>query len=209
MNLNERANDMKNFFNEKIDTYDATHEKFMESKKLVADNLPSNTNTILDLGCGTGLELFEVIKKCPNSKITGIDVSDSMLKELEKRPFSNQVTTICGDFFEVEFGTNYDSVISTSALHHFYEEDKRKLYQKIYDSLKENGTFINCDKIALSIEEQEEAKYNYEYKRNEFKHLDTPLTEENETKLLKEVGFKKIEIKDGGKDNYRLIIATK
>lgn len=208
MDLKDRAKDMKDFFNEKIDTYDETHQKFMDSKKLVADNLPLNTSTLLDLGCGTGLELFEVVKRIPNIQITGIDVSENMLEELQKRPFAKQVKTICGDFFEVDFGKN-DAIISTSALHHFFEDDKIRLYSKIYKSLNNNGYFINCDKIALSQEEQDEAKYNYEYKRKKFKHLDTPLTIDNEVKLLKQVGFKNIEVKDGDKDNYRLIIAVK
>ena len=209
MNTTERANDMRNFFNEKIDTYDQVHSEFLPTKKLLADNLPSDSKRILDLGCGTGLELIEVFKRFPNIQVTGIDISDKMLEELQKRPFSTNVTTICGDFFTTDFGTEYDAVISTSALHHFFEKEKLILYKKILQALKDGGYFINCDRIAISTEEEQEAIYNYNHRLSEFKHLDTPLTKENELRLLQEAGFREISSQNGNKENYLLTLAKK
>ena len=209
MDLYERNQNMREFFNRKIDSYDETHAKFMKTKKAITENLEGSINKVLDLGAGTGLELIYLFEKFPNVKVTAIDITENMLEELSKRDFAENVTTICGDFFTVDFGKRYDAVISTSSLHHFLEVDKERLYQKIYDCLKLGGVFINSDKIAASRKEEQEQIKDYYKSKNERPHIDTPLCLESETALLKNVGFTDIEIKDVDAENYKLIIARK
>ena len=209
MNLYERNQKQRTFFNEKIESYDDVHSTYMETKKTLADNLDKDVKKILDLGAGTGLELIHVFELFPNAEVTVIDITENMLEELKKRSFANQVTTICGDFFEVEFEEDYDAVISTSALHHFKKEEKVKLYKKVYDCLKENGQFINCDKIALTQEIEEEQLYELENNIENHMHIDTPLTVEHEIEILKRVGFENITSSNVDKENYRLIMARK
>ena len=124
MDINYNAEKNKIFFDNKIDEYDKTHEAFMKTKNELTKNLDDNVNNILDLGAGTGLELIELYKKHPAVKVTAIDISTKMLERLKERDFSSNVKTICGNFFTVDFGNNYDAVISTSALHHFLMKDK-------------------------------------------------------------------------------------
>ena len=210
MNLKERNEKVRNFFNEKIDTYDDVHDHYMDSKKLLADSLDKDARNILDLGGGTGLELFHLFEMYPDAHVTVIDITENMLEKLKTRSFADHVTTICGDFFEVDFGKDYDAVISTSALHHFIYDEKVKLYQKIYDCLKENGQFINSDEIALTEEEEKQQLWELENKFDEYKHIDTPITEEKERRILREVGFKDIETtKVDGYNNYVLTLARK
>lgn len=209
MNLYERNQKQRTFFNEKIDSYDDVHSTYMETKKTLGDNLDKNTKRILDLGVGTGLELIHVFELYPNAEVTVIDITENMLKELKKRIFADHVTTICGDFFEVEFGENYDAVISTSALHHFKIDEKIKLYKKIYDCLKENGQFINCDKIALTQEIEDGQLYELENNIENHKHIDTPLTIKHEIEVLKKVGFQEITSSEVDKKDYSLFKARK
>jgi tRNA (cmo5U34)-methyltransferase len=209
MDLEERNQNMRDFFNAKIDEYDETHEKFMLTKKAITDNLEGQINKVLDLGVGTGLELTYLFEKYPNANVTAIDITENMLEELAKRDFADKVKAICGDFFKVDFGRHYDAVISTSALHHFLEVDKERLYQKIYDSLKLNGVFINSDKIASSRKEEQDGIKDYYKYKNEKPHIDTPLCLESELSLLRNVGFTDIEVKDVDAENYKLIIARK
>lgn len=209
MNLYERNQKQRIFFNEKIDSYDDVHSTYMETKKTLGDNLDKEAKKILDLGAGTGLELIHLFELFPRAEVTVIDITENMLEELKKRSFIDRVTTICGDFFEVEFGDNYDAVISTSALHHFKTEEKIKLYKKIYDCLKENGQFINCDKIALSQEIEDGQLYELENNIENHKHIDTPLTVEHEIEILKRVGFQEITSSNVDKDDYSLIKARK
>ena len=209
MNLYERNQKQRSFFNEKIDSYDDTHSTFMDTKKTLGDNLDKDTQKILDLGAGTGLELIHVFELFPDVQVTVVDITENMLEELKKRSFADHVTTVCGDFFEVEFGENYDAVISTSALHHFKPEEKVKLYKKIYDCLKANGQFINCDKTASSVEVEEHYLDELEHNIDVYKHIDTPLTEEHEVEILKEVGFNDVTSSCVDKDEYRLYKARK
>ena len=209
MNLQERNQKQRSFFNEKVTTYDDVHSGLMGTKKSLIENLDKNAKKILDLGAGTGLELIYLFEMFPDAKVTVIDITENMLEKLKTRSFADQVTIICGDFFEVEFGDEYDAVISTSALHHFKEAEKVKLYKKIYDCLKDNGEFINCDKIALTEEIQNHQLYELEHNIDNYKHIDTPLTVDNEKKILKEVGFKDIESFDTDLEDYSLIKAKK
>ena len=176
---------------------------------MLTDCLDRDTTKILDLGAGTGLELIHLFEVYPNAFVTVIDISENMLKELSKRNFANRVTMICGDFFEIEFGNNYDAVISTSALHHFKPEEKIVLYKKIFACLKSGGLFLNCDKISLNQEEQNSNIYELENNIDNYKHIDTPLTIENGINILEKVGFINISSSEADKSNYRLIKARK
>lgn len=209
MNLYERNQRQRTLFNEKIDSYDDVHSTYMETKKTLGDSLDKETKKILDLGAGTGLELIHVFELFPNAKVTVIDITENMLEELKKRNFSDHVTTICGDFFEVEFGDNYDAIISTSALHHFKLEEKIKLYKKIYNCLKEKGQFINCDKIALTQEIEDSQLFELENNIENHKHIDIPLTVEHEIEVLKAIGFEDITSSNVDKNDYSLIKARK
>ena len=40
---------------------------------------------ILDLGCGTGIDLEEIFKKCPKANVTAIDMSQGMLEKLRDK----------------------------------------------------------------------------------------------------------------------------
>jgi len=209
MNLYERNQKVRNFFNEKIDTYDDVHSAFMETKRALADSLDKDSKKILDLGAGTGLELIHLFELFPEAQVTVIDITENMLEKLKTRSFSKQVTTICGDFFEVEFGKDYDAVISTSALHHFKKEEKEVLYKKIYACLKDNGQFLNCDRIALTEEFQNQQLYELEHNIDNYKHIDTPLTIANEIEVLQAAGFRNITADKVDLDDYSLLQGRK
>lgn len=209
MNLQERNQKVRAFFNEKIDTYDDVHKEFMQTKTVLADNLDKDVKRILDLGAGTGLELIHLFELFPKADVTVIDITENMLDKLKQRSFADHVTTICGDFFEVPFGEKYDAVISTSALHHFKKEEKMKLYKKIFECLRNNGEFINCDYIALTQEIEDEQLYELEHNMDDDKHIDIPLTVENELEILKTVGFEDVIATNVDKESYSLIKARK
>lgn len=209
MDLKERNQSMRDFFNRKSDGYDDVHSQFMATKNGLIDSININATKILDLGAGTGLELIHLYEINPNAKTTVIDISEKMLEVLKGRSFSSKVNSICGDFFEVDFGDGYDAVISTSALHHFLKDTKLKLYKKIYNCLNSNGEFINSDKVVLTNKEELQLIEEYNREKDNKAHIDTPLSVEHEVEILKEAGFKNIEVLETDKDNYRLIKAKK
>ena len=48
MNLYERNQKQRSFFNWKINEYDASHQEFMNTKKELANNLDKYSKSILD-----------------------------------------------------------------------------------------------------------------------------------------------------------------
>ena len=209
MTLEERNQKVRAFFNGKIDTYEDVHSEYMKTKVLLAESLEKDAKKILDLGGGTGLELIHLFELFPDAQVTVIDITENMLEKLKTRDFADRVTTICGDFFEVPFGENYDAVITTSAFHHFKKDEKIRLLKKILECLKPGGQFINCDLIALTSEEEAEQLVELENNIDDTKHIDTPLTIENEIDALQKSGFKQTSSSNGGKENYGLFIARK
>jgi trans-aconitate methyltransferase len=71
-------------FTSGIDTYD---EQMLSMAKLrnaytkMANLIPPGTKTILDLGCGTGLELNEIFKIFPHVAVTGLSHNTNIITE--------------------------------------------------------------------------------------------------------------------------------
>ena len=190
MNLEQRTAAMRDFFNRKAEEdYDGVHLKMMENKRRIAQRLPEGTVRVLDLGGGTGLELVPVFERFAEAQVTVMDISEGMLKVLRTRPFADHLTILCGDFFSMDFGKDYDAVISSAALHHFSETDKLRLYRKVLESLRPGGVFVNSDRCAESQERQDFLFHELEVNAASYVHLDTLLTVENERRLLEDAGF--------------------
>lgn len=210
MNLEQRNQDIKEFFTKKINDYDKVHLTMMDTKNVLNSSLDKNTKKILDLGVGTGLELISLFQEFKEIEVTAIDITEAMLDELKKRDFANRIKIICGDFFKVDFGTDYDAVISTSALHHFSKEDKTILYKKIYDCLKKGGQFINSDRFVDTYEEEQKMMLELIENKNNSPHIDTPLWIKTEEEILTTIGFHNIEFIDSTTDsNYKLLKTRK
>lgn len=209
MNLTKRSKEMKDFFNKVVDIdYDERHSKVIKAKEKIVDFIPNNTEKIIDLGAGTGLQLIKLYKVFPNVKTIAIDISDGMLKKLQERNISDNITIVNESFFDYDFGSDIDVVISTQALHHFEPCDKDILYKKVFNCLKDAGVFIIEDVFA--IDDDMEKKGFEDYKnlvKGEDKHYDTPLTIEHEIDILKNAGFNNIEHYKG--DNYNILISKK
>ena len=62
--------------------------------------LPADNGTcVLDLGCGTGLELEEYFRLNPDASVTGIDLSDAMLNALSSKFPNRKLSLIQGSYF--------------------------------------------------------------------------------------------------------------
>lgn len=79
---------MSDFFAARADGYDEHMINNVEGCKdgyiKMAGLLPKDADCILDLGCGTGLELDEIFKTRPFIGVTGIDLTQEMLNKLKK-----------------------------------------------------------------------------------------------------------------------------
>lgn len=182
----------------------------------MAEFIPDGTKNLLDLGCGTGLELEGIFERFPDISVTGIDITKAMLDRLSEKYQGKNITLICGDYFTADLGRErFDTAISFQTMHHFSHEKKIGLYRKIRDSLKSGGVYIECDYMVET--QAEEDKWYSENARirkeqgiseDEFYHYDTPCTIENQIKMFKAAGFSSAE-KVFKIENTTIIIAKK
>ena len=198
---------MADFFENRLDGYDehmmTNIEAADEFYPFTAKQLPTTENChILDLGCGTGLELEEYYPLNPSAKITGVDLSQGMLSALKKKFADKDITLICSSYFDVHFGMSlFDSAVSVESLHHFTKAEKVPLYAKLHRALKDGGYFVLTDYFSLTDEEEQMHRQNLSELKTEqgisddaFYHYDTPLTVKHETEALLEAGFSSVEV---------------
>jgi len=199
---------MAAFFNSVSYDYDEVHKANIDGgdeyyKNISTPIKPSNNGiTILNLGCGTGLELVGVFKRAPNAHLHCLDLSKNMLTKMNER-FGNEsvkITTYQESYLDFDFTTNsYDYIIASATLHHLLDTEKLSLFPKIWRSLQDKGTFILGDYYVSKTEVKSLLKIYNEYLANGIDvkdgkyHIDIPTTINNERILLKESGFKDIE----------------
>ena len=208
---------MAEFFEARLHMYDEHMLNDIEGADhfypFTAECLPKESGvSVLDLGCGTGLELQEYFKLNPTAKITGVDLSEGMLNALKEKFTDKEITLIQGSYFDVPFGeSKFDAAVSVESLHHFTKKAKIPLYKKLYGSLKEGGYFILTDYFAP--DDDYEKFYQNELVRlkkeqgiadSEFYHYDTPLTVKHETEALLEAGFSTVEVLSSWENTYTL-----
>ena len=200
---------MSDFFEKRLVGYDAHMMTEIESAKefypFTAKQLPTAENSrILDLGCGTGLELQEYYALNATARVTGIDLSQGMLRELKRKLGDKDITLILGSYFDVPFGENtFDAAVSVESLHHFTKEEKVGLYAKLHAALKDDGYFILTDYFSASDDEEQMHRHHLIALKAEqgitddaFYHYDTPLTVQHEMEALAEAGFASVEVLD-------------
>lgn len=211
---------MSDFFTTRVEGYDQHMlnevEGCREGYIKMAELLPKTTVNLLDLGCGTGLEVDEIFKTRPHLKVTGIDLAKAMLDVLKEKHPDKDLTLIHGDYFTYDFGTErFEAVISFQTMHHYSHEQKIELYSKVYAALKPGGRYIECDYMV--IDQEEEDFYFKEYARlrkeqnlpaGEFYHYDTPCTINNQLKMLQITKFAPVEMV-WRKGNTTIVVADK
>ncbi|MCB2356463.1 class I SAM-dependent methyltransferase [Clostridium estertheticum] len=217
-----KLEEMSSFFNNRADGYeehmmnnvDGADKYYIETAKLIPK---INGLKVLDLGCGTGLELDEIFKKNPTVMVTGVDLAKDMMEKIKLKHIDklNQLNLIVDSYFSYDMGESvFDVALSVETLHHFNHEEKTKLYKKIFKSLKQNGFYVETDYTAPN-QDYEDFHFN-ENKRirselgitDGFYHYDTPCTVENQMQMLYNVGFKSVE-KMWQHENTTILLAMK
>jgi tRNA (cmo5U34)-methyltransferase len=151
---------------------------------------------------------YYILKIFPHAKVTLIDLSAEMLLQAENRltNYSGRIEIIKGNYVNYSYGKKYDVIISALSIHHIDDDEKRSLFDKIYQSLKPDGQFINADQV-LGNNEQIEKAYRVNWLQEVNKRgvseeeLERALTRMKEDKMstldsqlewLKDSGFRNI-----------------
>ncbi len=208
---------MDAFFEKRLDGYDEHMRTNVDDEgqfyAFTAAQLPKAAGAkILDLGCGTGLELEEYFPLNPTAEITGIDLCQPMLNELQKKFPEKGMRLICASYFDEPIEKEYfDAAVSVESLHHFTKQQKIPLYKKLCNGLKKGGCFILTDYFADHQEREDyfqreliRLKKEQGIEDDAFYHYDTPLTVANETDALLQAGFEKVEVLNRWENTYTL-----
>jgi tRNA (cmo5U34)-methyltransferase len=158
---------------------------------------------ILDLGCGTGLEIEALLQRAPNASITGVDLAEQMLERLRARyaGHMDQITLVTDSYLTMPLGRQaYDYVVSAMAMHHVLHDVKRELYDKIHAALKPGGKYIEADSVIPAVlEPYFLAEYHKEaaglaQAQEGWYHIDIPFSIDTQRSLLLGAGFRDFEV---------------
>lgn len=140
-----------------------TRKKIVE---LIREFKSNDNFKLLDIGCGTGQLIGDLIKICPSAEYTGIDKSSAMIKMANGKNLP--CTFLEQDAININFNANTFDFIT--CCHSFpYYHNKTAIVENIYRVLKNGGTaiFIQAsinnlyDRIVMAVVEKTAEKADY------------------------------------------------
>lgn len=110
------------------------------------------TKSVLEIGVGTGRLALRTIPLCKH--FYGIDISPKTIDRARHNLSAHRnVTFICNDFMQHEFGICFDVIYSSLTFMHI--GDKQKCINRIYSLLNPSGRFV------LSIDKNQNKYIDY------------------------------------------------
>lgn len=159
---------------------------------------------ILDIGCGTGIELDHIWARAPRAHITCVDMSRGMLDALLKNHPGRhgQIAIVEASYVDWAYPEGaFDLIVSSNTMHHLWPDEKVAVYRKLLGALKPGACYVENDFI-VDAAQSEQYRRRYEIitaslpakaKPGEY-HIDIPLTLEAQQKLLLDAGFRSVEV---------------
>lgn len=208
---------MGGFFDRRVDSYEDHMRPWRAYYRWLGELIPAQAETLLDLGCGTGLELDEIFRLHPDIRVTGIDLAPGMLARLREKHPERKLTLTVGDYLTVPLAPcAFDVAVAFETLHHFPPETKLGLFRRIFAALRPGGMLLEGDYVAESDEmetylfqELARRRARQHVPEGTFVHFDTPLTLAHELSLLSQAGFTAEVLGYRGEDNTPMIRAIK
>ncbi|MBQ8849174.1 MAG: class I SAM-dependent methyltransferase [Clostridia bacterium] len=206
---------IKEQFNFVAREYDANRKKFIpcfndyyeNTTKFIISNI-EKPKRVLDLGAGTGLLSYFWYQECPLTEYILVDIADEMLNIARKRfEGINNISYQVMDYSKELPNEDFDVIASALSIHHLENEDKQKLFTRIYDKLPSGGLFVNYDQFCG--EQSEISKWINSYWKiqlatsgltehdielwRERQKLDRECSVGEEIEMLRKSGFKIVE----------------
>ena len=176
----------------------------------ILKNFLKENDKIIDLGSSTGTFLIELSKKTKNLNLTGIDSSDAMIKKSKEKAkaFNSNAKFIKADFLDYDL-SNSKAITANYTIQFIRPLKREKLIQKIYNSLENEGIFLMSEKLITSNKKLNKimidiyyrykkqkgySEYEIAAKREALENVLIPYTMEENTEMLKNAGFKDIDV---------------
>jgi len=174
-------------------------EPYYNFLSVAADAVPKDTQSICDLGIGTGNLSIKIQRRIPNVKIYGIDFQEHLTKIAKTK--LKEAIIFNRDMFAVPF-PKVDYMVSSLAIHHF---DTYTRIQKLINIVKsaryglinfdfmlfDGNTFDDVIQIVLSFSKKYfPDKESLEQIENEIRKDDNPMPLEEQKDLFESLGMK-------------------
>jgi len=151
---------MPDFYKKIISFYDSITDQQPERfVGLVKNYLKKHkVITILDIGCGTGTLAALLAEN--NFRVIGLDNSEVMLKEAEKKIKEKKIGNIAfrkGNMVDFSLKDKVDIITCSDAINHILDQNALlRCFENCYKNLNENGAFIFNTQTEEYIKELEE-----------------------------------------------------
>jgi S-adenosylmethionine-diacylgycerolhomoserine-N-methlytransferase len=102
MNSPDTKEDLIRHYKKDASIYDFNRRFFLFGRNRLINQIAKtlSPSSILEIGCGTGVNLIKLNKLFPDSKITGLDVSPEMLQVARTKISRNANITLINDMFD-------------------------------------------------------------------------------------------------------------
>lgn len=185
----------------------------MELCTEAAKYINPNAKNLLDVGCGAGNYTLKMLSKIDDLNCTLNDLSMPMLLRAKERvgaQTKGEVTIIQDDMRNLALPDgSFDIILAAATLHHLRDDaDWESVFNNMYRMLKPGGSFWISDLITHDSEPLNRLFYQKysdyldtlggpEYRKKVLDYVayeDTPRSLNYQTELLKNVGFKQVEV---------------
>lgn len=145
---------------------------YLDWLNFTCEHLDKKQQNLLELACGTGILSVELANLGFN--VTGLDLSEDMISLAKERISEDDegLRFVTGDMLNLSEKDTYDVVTcySDSICYMPNEKAVGQVFQGVYETLKDNGTFIFDVHSTYQIEEGF-SEYSYHYQTDEFAFL--------------------------------------
>jgi tRNA (cmo5U34)-methyltransferase len=185
----------------------------LELMTAAAAGVSPGAKRLLDVGCGAGNYSLKMLGRLPKLDVTLVDLSEPMLDRARERVSAagaGKIETIEGDVREVELGEKrFDIILAAAVLHHLRGEDEwRSVFGRFYRALSRGGSIWISDMVQHTfgpVEAEMKRRYGEylvslkgeQHRDAVFAYVeveDSPRSLVFQIDLLREVGFKKVEV---------------
>jgi SAM-dependent methyltransferase len=203
MNFSDKSKIVAEGYDQIADLYHSTRLAKKEINYRYFDELFHffpDAGKLLDLGCGGGQPLTAYFAD-KGFEVTGVDISREMI-EIARRQIP-QGKFLVGDMVEGGFDNEeFDAIVSGFAIIHIPQERQEKLFQKIYDWLKQDGTAY----LVLAHRETTDWIEEWHGVKMYWSHFDS----EKYKEIIDKTGFKlvwdEVETLENGEIFYNVIL---
>lgn len=149
--------------------------------------------TVLDLGCGAGLDLYFYAKAVgTNGKVYGLDISQDMISKARDNMEAAGVKNAeikCGHSDSLPFEDNFFDIVASNGIYNL-SPNKEKVMKEVFRVLKPGGRTVFSE-VVLKDSLPESIKKNID---DWFRCIGGALPERDFLALMEKVGFRNIEV---------------